>query len=210
MPQIWLSLELLTQEKTSDLVDSLTYSIREVMRNVYEHSQSKSLEYCAQYWPSYDRVEIAISDNGIGLKDSLLTNPFMKIESYSDAIQQALMPAISSKYYQGIKADNNNPWQNSGFGLYMISRLCRLGGSFLICSGNHGVLLNNEGKQHLELEHNCSGTVVRLVLNTQKLDSLSNMLSSFKNDGYEIAKKIKGVGMYEASSASQMLSRDFT
>jgi hypothetical protein len=35
------------------------------------------------------------------------------------------------------------------------------------------------------------------------------MLSKFRDDGYEIAKKIKGVGMYSASSASQMLSRDF-
>lgn len=201
--------QVLAQEETSDLVDSLMFSIREVIRNVYEHSKSRSLEYCAQYWPSYHCVEIAISDSGIGLKKSLIENPFIQVKSDSDAIQQALMPAISSKIYKGIRIDKNDPWQNSGFGLYMISRLCRLGGSFLICSGDHGVLLDKNGKQHINLGHYCKGTVVRLVLNTKRLKSLSSMLNTFKIDGYEVAKKIKGVGVYEASAASQMLSRDF-
>ena len=48
-----------------------------------------------------------------------------------------------------------------------------------------------------------------MVLNTSKLTELSSMLTKFRGDGYEIAKQIKGVGMYEASAASQMLSRDF-
>jgi len=41
--------EILAQQNTGNLVDALTFSIREVMRNVYEHSKSKSIEYCAQY-----------------------------------------------------------------------------------------------------------------------------------------------------------------
>ncbi len=48
-----------------------------------------------------------------------------------------------------------------------------------------------------------------MVLNTSKLTELSQMLAKFRDDGYEIAKEIKGVGMYTASAASQMLSRDF-
>jgi hypothetical protein len=35
------------------------------------------------------------------------------------------------------------------------------------------------------------------------------MLAEFRDEGYDIAKKIKGVGVYTASAASQMLSRDF-
>lgn len=201
--------QLLSREESSNLVDALTFSIREVMRNVFEHSNSKSIEYCAQYWPSYDKVEIAVIDNGIGLKESLSANPFVQVETDSDAIQQALMPAISSKNYKGAVIDKDDPWHNSGFGLYMINRICRLGGSFTICSGDHGIRLNGAGKGHIELGHHCKGTAVRMVLNTNQLNKLSEMLAEFRDDGYEIAKQIKGVGVYTASAASQMLSRDF-
>jgi hypothetical protein len=201
--------KILSQEESGDLNDALTFSIREVMRNVYEHSDSKSIEYCAQYWPYYNKVEIAIIDNGIGLKKSLSENPHVQVDCDSDAIQQALMPAISSKNYKGAIVDTDNPWHNSGFGLYMINRICRLGGSFVICSGDHGIILDDRGKKHIDLPHGCNGTAVRMVLNTSKLTTLSKMLSEFRDDGYKIAKDIKGVGMYEASAASQMLSRDF-
>lgn len=201
--------KILAQEETGNLVDALTFSVREIMRNVFEHSESKSIEYCAQFWPSYSKVEIAIADNGIGLKASLISNPFIQVDSDSDAIQQALMPAISSKNFEGVRVDRNNPWHNSGFGLYMSSRICRLGGSFLICSGDHGISLNEYGKTHIELGHRLKGTAVRMVLNTNKLMELSGMLAKFRSEGYEIAREMKGIGMYDASAASQMLSRDF-
>lgn len=200
---------ILVQQNSGILVDTLTFSIREIMRNVYEHSESKSIEYCAQYWPIYNTVEIAIVDNGMGLKRSLEKNPYVQIENHSDAIQQALMPAISSINYKGVSIDRNNPWHNSGFGLYMSNRICRMGGSFLICSGDHGIKLDEFGKKHIDLSHVCSGTAVRMVLNTSKLTELSLMLAKFREEGYEIAKQIKGVGMYKASTASQMLSKDF-
>lgn len=201
--------QILSREESGNLVDALTFSIREIMRNVLEHSKSRSIEYCAQFWPSYNKVEIAILDNGIGLKESLKANPYVQVECDSDAIQQALMPAISSKNYKGARVDRHDPWHNSGFGLYMINRICRLGGSFLICSGDHGIKLDESGKQHINLGHYCKGTTVRLVLNTSKLIELNKMLAVFRDEGYEIAKEMKGVGMYTASAASQMLSRDF-
>lgn len=201
--------EILAQQNSGNLVDALTYSIREIMRNVYEHSKSRSIEYCAQYWPYYNKVEIAIVDHGIGLKESLSGNPYIQVENHSDAIQQALMPAISSKNYEGAIIDTNDPWHNSGFGLYMINRICRLGGSFLICSGDHGVKLSEDGKEHIDLPHLCRGTAVRMVLNTGRLTELNKMLEKFRDDGYEISRQIKGVGIYAASAASQMLSKDF-
>lgn len=201
--------KILAQSENENLVDALTFSIREIMRNVYEHSESKIIEYCAQYWPTFSKVEIAIADSGIGLRASLKLNPFIEISSDADAIQQSLMPAISSKNYKGARIDKNNPWHNSGFGLYMINRICRLGGSFLICSGNHAIKLDENGKEHIDIGHHYNGTIVRMVLNTGRLTALAEMLNKFKLEGYEVAKEIKGVGFYEASAASQMLSRDF-
>lgn len=179
------------------------------MRNVIEHSESKVIEYCAQFWPTYNKVEIAISDNGIGLRASLKNNPFVQVDNDSDALQQALMPAISSKNYKGAIIDRNDPWHNSGFGLYMINRICRMGGDFLIVSGDHGILLNSEEKKHIYLGHKYQGSIVIMVLNTSKLKKLPDMLREYRDEGYQVAKSIKGVGFYEASAASQMLSRDF-
>jgi hypothetical protein len=201
--------QILSRQNSSNLVDALTFSIREIMRNVFEHSSSKTIEYCAQYWPAYNKVEIAVIDNGIGLKASLKNNPFVQVDNHCDAIQQALMPAISSKNYKGAVIDKEDPWHNSGFGLYMINRICRLGGSFTLCSGDHGIRLDELGKSHIDLPHVCQGTAVRMVLNTNRLTKLSEMLAEFRDEGYGVAKQIKGVGIYTASAASQMLSRDF-
>lgn len=201
--------QILSQEERGNTTDALTFSIREIIRNVFEHSESRHVDYCAQYWPSYHKVEIAIADSGIGLRQSLAENPYVETSTDSDAIQQALMPAISSKNYRGALVDTDDPWHNSGFGLYMISRMCRLGGEFLICSGDHGIRLDDSGKTHVELGHHCSGTAVRMILNTERLGDLKGMLAKFRDDGHRIAKHIKGSGVYTASAASQMLSGDF-
>jgi hypothetical protein len=52
--------KILTRQNSGDLVDTLTFSIREIMRNVVEHSDSSIIEYCAQYWPTKNLVEVAI------------------------------------------------------------------------------------------------------------------------------------------------------
>lgn len=201
--------EKLSQQSSTNLVDTLTFSIREIMRNIFEHSGASCIWYCAQYWPIYGNAEISILDEGIGIQQSIRINPFLEVKNDSDAIQQAIMPGISSKNYKGVRVDRNNPWHNSGYGLYMTSRLCRNGGAIYIGSGWHGILLNESGKVHFNLNHYCQGTVIKLDLSISKLGQLSTQLSAFKNEGYQIASQIKGTGYYSASAASQMLSRDF-
>ncbi|OAQ21088.1 hypothetical protein [Thermosulfurimonas dismutans] len=199
----------LTQQKYGNLAETITYSLREILRNILEHSDSPDLWYCAQYWPQYHKAEIAILDSGKGIKKALSSNPYLKIESHSDAIQQALLPGISGKVFKGRRINRNDPWHNSGFGLYMTSRLCRNGGEFFICSGDHGILLNENGKKHFQLRHFFSGTAVKMVLSTDKLGKLAEMLSTYRNEGFKIAKKIKGICFISASMASLMLSKDF-
>lgn len=201
--------KVLSQQSVGNLVDTLTFSIREIVRNTYEHSFSRDLIYCAQYWPAYNKVEVAILDSGIGLMRSLKKNPHVKIDNDSDSIQQALMPSISSKSYKGAHINKSDPWHNSGFGLYMTNRICRRGGNFLICSGNHAIKLDKNGISHIELGHTCIGTAVRMVLNTNEIGILNEMLDQFKNEGYEVAKELRGASADRASSASQMLYRDF-
>ena len=59
--------KMLCREEHGDNFDTLSYSMRELVRNVVEHSESEKLAYCAQYWPTKNRVELSIIDRGIGL-----------------------------------------------------------------------------------------------------------------------------------------------
>ncbi|MFM9891374.1 hypothetical protein [Achromobacter xylosoxidans] len=199
--------KVLLQKDDGELVDALTFSLREIMRNVVEHSQSEVLEFCAQYWPTKSKVELVVLDSGVGVKESLSKNPYLVIENDRDAIHLALMPAVSGKMFQGVKRQSNNVWQNSGFGLYMTNRLCRNGGSFFICSGQSGILLNGAGKK--DLETSFSGTALRLVLNTTTIGNLATSLERYKREGYAISTKHNPKNTIEPSVASTMLSRDF-
>lgn len=198
---------LLVRKTPGDLLDTLTFSIREIIRNSVEHSDSEIIEYCGQYWPSKSMVEVAILDTGSGIKSSLSRNPHLNIETDIDALYLALLPGISGKMYKGIKRRKNDVWQNSGFGLYMTSRICRLGQDFFIASNSSGLLLNSDGKH--QINTNYYGTALRLRINTKQISSYSGMLEKFKNEGYEAAKYLSGNEAIKPSLASIMLARDF-
>lgn len=197
---------ILTQQESGEIVEVLKYSIREIIRNVVEHSNSETIAYCAQYWPSQDRVEIAILDNGSGIYSSLQQNPYVEMKCDRDAIHAALLPGVSGKMYKGIKVRRDDVWQNSGYGLYMTSRLCRHGGDFFIGSGNCSFQLKNQNKSYFTFDHN--GTVIRLVMKPSQIGTLSEKLLRFSKEGTEIARDIKGARLL-ASKASQMLTTDF-
>lgn len=199
--------KLLLREESGDLVDTLTFALREVMRNVVEHSSSEELEICAQYWPQKHEVEIVVLDKGIGIKKSLSNNPHLDLEDDRKAIHFALLPSISGKMYKGVRKRINDQWQNSGFGLYMIGRLARAGGNFFICSGKSGILLKGAKKTDLNTDFN--GTILKVVINTDKVADLRIRLDKFREDGSKIAKQIENGHIINASTASVMLTRDF-
>lgn len=199
--------KMLIRAEDGELLDTLTYSLREIMRNVAEHSKSEVLEFCAQYWPTKHRVEMAVVDSGMGIRKSLSNNPFLKIENDRDAIHLALMPAVSGKMYKGVRKNSGDIWQNSGFGLYMTNRICRNGGSFFLCSGESGLLLSERGKK--DVTTSFAGTALRLAINTRKLGDLSSSLMQYRNEGYELVGKYDKSHPIEPSIASTMLFRDF-
>lgn len=202
--------ETLLGEISGDVYDTMSYSIREVMRNVVEHAQTNRFGICAQYWKSKGRAEVAILDRGIGLRQSLSRNPHIDADSDKRAINYALMPAVSGKAFKGARQLNRgSPWVNSGFGLYLTSRICRNGGNFFICSGDTGMLLTagKDGKRYFSTS--LDGTAVRLTINTSDLPSLRDALAKYRDDGYEIQRKYKEIVSIDPSSASLMLSEDF-
>lgn len=199
--------QLLVRQPEGNLVDTLTFSIREIMRNVVEHSGSEFIEYCGQYWPSQNLVEVAILDVGQGVRYGLRNNPFLNIACDRDALHLALLPGISGKMYRGVKKRPNDAWQNSGFGLYMTSRICRAGDSFFIASDGAGLLLDHTGKHDRVTSYR--GTALRLRFNTQTLTNYDEMLARFRREGFAAAKQFSGDQAVEPSIASTMLARDF-
>ena len=199
--------KLLTRRDGGNLVDTLTFSIREIIRNVIEHSGSPIVQYCAQYWPTKDLIEVAILDTGRGVMAGLSTNPFLTMKTERDALHLALLPGVSGKMYKGVKKRPNDEWQNSGFGLYMTSRICRNGGSFLIVSNDRGLLLDGDTKKDIDSTY--QGVALRMRINTNKIGDYAKMLDRYRNEGYSAAKKFSGGDAVEPSVASTMLARDF-
>ncbi len=195
---------VLTQEEEGDLQDTLTYSIREIMRNVAEHSQSENIHICAQYWPQRHEVEVGIVDDGIGVHAALTSNPTHSDLDDKEALEFALMPGISGNPMAG---RGHGDWNNSGYGLYMTNRICRNGGHFLICSGGHGIMLNQNGKENFETSF--QGTAIRLLIDTRNLTNLKERLAEFAQEGRDAARELSGANDSRASTASQMLRRDF-
>lgn len=195
---------VLTQTDSGALFETLSYAIREIVRNAVEHSGSNDVFLCAQHWPRKNEVEVGIADSGIGVRKGLAKNPTYRGLQNRQAIEAALSPGVSGNPRAGTGMD---AWQNSGYGLYMTNRICRSGGSFLICSGDAGIEMNAAEKT--ELNCNMPGTAVRLLINTERLLDLKERLRRFRDEGRRAAQDIKGANRSSASTASQMLSVDF-
>jgi hypothetical protein len=167
--------KLLLQSSHNKEVDVLTFCIREIFRNVIEHSNSEQFGFCAQFRERHDVISFSIIDRGIGLKKSLSENPTLRLDNDLEAIYSALNPGISGKVYRGQKYRPKGDWVNSGYGLYMTSNICRKGGGFFIASGNTGLYLSESKKRQLEIP--IEGTAVNLAIRISQLDELKKMLA---------------------------------
>lgn len=129
----------------------ISYALKEMIRNVFEHSKSDKLYIMGQYWQS-GNVQIAIMDEGVGLLKTL-QEKYPSLLNDNDAIFAALKPGVSGSNFL------DNPNENSGFGLYVISSIAKQLGYFFICSGTSGVKLShNTSDEHINLLS--SGTLV--------------------------------------------------
>lgn len=115
---------LLQGKKFEENVEKvLTYSIREIFRNVMEHSEAKEIWCAGQYWEKNDEVEMVILDEGVGIKNTLCKNYHIKdyINSDEDAIKFSLYPGLSGVAFErkGRRAPDYGYPDNSGYGLYV-------------------------------------------------------------------------------------------
>ena len=169
-----------------NLETCLSYSTLELLRNVLEHSESKNFWYSGQYWPSKKIVEVCILDEGIGITNSIKKNKKIIIDNDLDAIRVSLEPGISTN---GIARESNDPYSNSGFGLYMISNICKYGGDIAICTGNKCLLIDGNGESTYETAF--KGTAIRIRLDLNKLGTTKEILIDLSKSGTKRAKEFK-------------------
>jgi hypothetical protein len=193
---------ILTLKDEGDLADTLTYSIREIIRNVVEHSRAESYTFAAQYWPSMQKAEIVVSDSGCGILRSLRENPNLAIANETEAIKLATLPGISSKSW--CRPSRADAWANSGYGLFMTQRLCALGGEFGLISGTAALSVNRTGFEISETRS--LGTTVVMRLDTSELGNLAKRLREFRDEGRMIAIQIGGIDDFGPSEASVTLN----
>lgn len=148
------------------------------------------------------KVEVAILDEGVGIASSLRHNPHVSASNDLDALRLSILPGISGTSFEGANIDPANEWANSGFGLYVVSELCRQGGSFTIVSGEAGFQVSKEKRSWVSATH--EGTAIRLVMNTENLRSIAAALALIVSRGERIAKTILKMDRVEASVASKL------
>lgn len=189
----------------TDLFNALSYSLREIIRNVFEHSECDRVLYCGQYWPMASKVEVSILDRGIGIRQSLGTNPNFRYGTDKHALEMSLLPSVSGKTHLPAKSEN---WGNSGYGLYMTSRLCRHGGNFVIASGNAAIGLSKTLSKS-NFNTSLQGTAVRMNIDTLQIGDVEARLEQFRKEAPQIAKEHLGRIPRNPSYMSLLLRKDF-
>lgn len=184
-----------------------TYLIREILRNIPEHAQETNAWICGQYWRD-QTAEIAIVDEGIGIKESLRRNSIHRryVTDDESALFYAIKAGISQAFDPGRGNRSNDEWANSGYGLYMASELCKaLDGSFCIASGDRGIYVSEKGVQSINTY--LRGTAVKMTFSTAKLENASDMIRQISACGEAEARKIKHAFQKASRPSKELILR---
>ncbi|WP_371185645.1 ATP-binding protein [Thalassotalea maritima] len=132
------------------------YALREIIRNVFEHSNATECYVCGQRWRN-GKVEIAVIDEGIGIANSLRRSHI--VANDMEALFMAIKPGISSTTNIN---QANNVYDNSGFGLYILSQLASSFGWFVLGSSTARIV--GHTKQIIQESLNFNGTYFGMQL----------------------------------------------
>jgi len=169
---------LLLPQAHIESVQRLHYCFFEIMRNVVEHSGTGRIWLCAQGWPTKQQIEVAILDEGMGIRRSLGQRYELKSDEHALTIALEEGSSVSAA-----AADQDDPFGfgpqvgvdidmeearesrcNSGYGLFIVSEMCREGGEFTIASGTK--CLRQRRGTSLMLDGSHGGVAVAALLST--------------------------------------------
>ena len=125
---------ILAQPRSKVLVEALTYCFRELIRNVVEHAHTPALWLAGMSWPRRNYLQVAVLDEGQGVRKSLSMNDDFRFATDLDALRAALRPGVSrnigrspsreklERFAEERHASPFRTMQNAGYGLYLIQR----------------------------------------------------------------------------------------
>lgn len=196
--------KILSQEQV-ELQKLLQYLIREAIRNIPEHAESNDIWICGQYWRNRDTAEIAILDEGIGVYNSLRKNTIHRsfIATNEDALRWAIKPGISSSFNPAKGPKGDDMWTNSGYGLFMISEICKLTEGWLtFVSGEDCIRVYPNTTTAYRAHYH--GTALGIRVKPSKIDKFQKIIDTARKQGEETAKTIKNA-FKKASTPSKGL-----
>lgn len=202
---------IIDRNENEELHHVLTYLFREIIRNAPEHAKCHLIWVCGQFWPSFNLAEIAILDEGIGIFNSITQNPIHEkyIKDNQTALKYAVKAGISQTFSPSQKQKNNDVWSNSGFGLYMVSNICKhLKGSFYLASGSNFIKITSEDREPCVGETSFNGTAIQIRIKTNKITNAQQIISTILKDGLEEARKLRNA-FKKASKPSKELRITF-
>jgi hypothetical protein len=159
------------------------YLMREIIRNVVEHSEATKF-IVMLYSNNQREIAFKVIDNGIGIKKSINTNPSYEVLDDLTALAFCVRPGITRSYKRDPYRDD--VWQNSGFGLFMVSSIVEDIGSFEITSGNSKLIFKNGFREFKKGK--IKGTEVTVILNTSIKVNVPEVIKRTSKEGSNIAK----------------------
>jgi len=185
-------------------VEPIKYVVSELVRNVFEHSESKfGAILCAQYYLDSKTIRIGIADTGVGIKKTI--NRVYPAKTDSQAIELALVPGIT-----GTTSKVGGSEENAGAGLFFIKSIAKVNRDFFIIYSGKALykLLRTESKKQVRLyadprkdKHSAKenlpywqGTIVGIDINLHQKNEFSNLLDAIRRayaQGIKERKKIR-------------------
>jgi anti-sigma regulatory factor (Ser/Thr protein kinase) len=182
--------------------DSIKYVVSELVRNVFEHSQSeKGAIVAAQYYKKSNTIRIGIVDTGVGIKKTI--NNVYPAKTHLEAIRLALMPGIT-----GTTKKIGGTEYNAGAGLFFIKSIAQVNREFfMIYSGNaiYKLLKSKSDSKHILLHGDpfkdrhskgegyplWAGTVVGVDISLSKTEEFSALLDLIRDAYIKTIKERK-------------------
>ena len=181
-----LATNMIGDNEDPPLHKALVYSFSEMMRNAIEHSQAPELWIAAASRRGNERtapeVQIAVVDDGRGIRSSLADNPAYKMKSDEDAILKAVEPGVSrnvgkkrsqahtERLLEQFPGQDPALYDNHGYGLAMASSIARQAGKFALVSGSSAVTFHGEVAHRSDSSH--QGTAVHISIEPHRLEGV--------------------------------------
>lgn len=165
--------------------DLVEYATSELINNVLQHAKGAGYA-AAQVYPKSGLVRLAVSDSGIGIRQSFLENrpPFWDDAMTDlDSVRTALQPKVSSKTH--LAGGWGASAVNAGVGLSMLKEIAKhADGLFTLISGagfyQHNHMEQRSLPSEFQLPTPYQGTICALQLSKQKLGNLQLILQNAK------------------------------